>query len=272
MLGLVEPQSSGIGGGGFLLYYDAASRGITVYDGRETRPPAPRRPCSSARRPAAAVLDAVASGLSVGVPGAVALLETGAQGARQAAVGRPVRSSIDGARKGFPCRRGSPPGSHMKRFATSRRARDLLQRRRQSEEGRRHRHQSRTGRHHAAHRDGRRARLREGPIAEEMVARVRGHSRPGTWLCPTSRYKAIKREAAVRAVPRLIIGACRRPRPAASRVLQMLGLLEPFDLAQDRPNDLRAPASDRRGGGGSPSPTATSTSTIRLSRRCRRRS
>src|SRR6188768_4381439 len=38
MLGVVEPQSSGIGGGGFLLYYDAETRGITVYDGRETAP------------------------------------------------------------------------------------------------------------------------------------------------------------------------------------------------------------------------------------------
>jgi gamma-glutamyltranspeptidase/glutathione hydrolase len=37
-LGVVEPQSSGIGGGGFLLYYDAASRTISVYDGRETAP------------------------------------------------------------------------------------------------------------------------------------------------------------------------------------------------------------------------------------------
>lgn len=38
MLGLVEPQSSGIGGGAFLLYYDAASRAVSAYDGRETAP------------------------------------------------------------------------------------------------------------------------------------------------------------------------------------------------------------------------------------------
>ena len=34
VLGLVEPQSSGIGGGGFLLYYDAATRSVQAYDGR----------------------------------------------------------------------------------------------------------------------------------------------------------------------------------------------------------------------------------------------
>ncbi|RDE05732.1 gamma-glutamyltransferase family protein [Sphingomonas aracearum] len=38
MLSLVEPQSSGIGGGAFMTYYDAATRKVTVYDGRETAP------------------------------------------------------------------------------------------------------------------------------------------------------------------------------------------------------------------------------------------
>ena len=38
VLGVVEPQASGIGGGGFLLHYDAATGAIAVYDGRETAP------------------------------------------------------------------------------------------------------------------------------------------------------------------------------------------------------------------------------------------
>ena len=37
-LGLVEPQSSGIGGGAFMTYYDAKTRKITTYNGRETAP------------------------------------------------------------------------------------------------------------------------------------------------------------------------------------------------------------------------------------------
>ena len=38
VLGLVEPQSSGLGGGGFLLYWDAAKQTLLSYDGRETAP------------------------------------------------------------------------------------------------------------------------------------------------------------------------------------------------------------------------------------------
>ena len=40
MLSLVEPQSSGLGGGAFLHYYDAGNRSLTVYDGREVAPAA----------------------------------------------------------------------------------------------------------------------------------------------------------------------------------------------------------------------------------------
>ncbi|RYY32847.1 MAG: gamma-glutamyltransferase, partial [Sphingomonadales bacterium] len=38
MLSLVEPQSSGMGGGAFATYYDGKSRKITIYDGREAAP------------------------------------------------------------------------------------------------------------------------------------------------------------------------------------------------------------------------------------------
>ncbi|EAQ04359.1 Gamma-glutamyltranspeptidase [Pseudooceanicola batsensis HTCC2597] len=76
MLGLVEPQSSGLGGGGFLLYYDAARGAVTSLDGRETAPAAATpRLFQTAEGEPMAFFDAVIGGLSVGVPGTPALME-----------------------------------------------------------------------------------------------------------------------------------------------------------------------------------------------------
>ena len=75
VLNLVEPQSSGIGGGAFMLYHDASRRRLVAYDGRETAPAAarPDRFLDREGRPLTH-LDAVVGGRSVGVPGTVALL------------------------------------------------------------------------------------------------------------------------------------------------------------------------------------------------------
>ncbi len=75
MLSLVEPQSSGLGGGAFLNYYDGATGKLTIYDGRETAP-AQASP-SMFLGPDGKPLDfrdAVVSGRATGVPGAVAML------------------------------------------------------------------------------------------------------------------------------------------------------------------------------------------------------
>lgn len=75
MLGLVEPQSSGLGGGAFLVYYDAASRAVTTLDGRETAPLAatPQLFQDENGEPLK-FWDAVVGGRSVGTPGTPALL------------------------------------------------------------------------------------------------------------------------------------------------------------------------------------------------------
>ncbi|MBI8999769.1 gamma-glutamyltransferase family protein [Corynebacterium sp. CCM 9185] len=78
MLGLTEPQSSGIGGGCYLLHFDAASGETTAFDGRETAPAAATGTYLtriSADDPRPPVPDALRSGRSVGVPGAVVALE-----------------------------------------------------------------------------------------------------------------------------------------------------------------------------------------------------
>jgi gamma-glutamyltranspeptidase/glutathione hydrolase len=75
MLSLVEPQSSGMGGGAFLTYYDARTRKITVYDGREMAPAAATENLwlDEADKPRS-FFDAVLSGRATGVPGAVRML------------------------------------------------------------------------------------------------------------------------------------------------------------------------------------------------------
>ncbi len=76
VLGLVEPQSSGLGGGAFLVWYDAESGEMTTLDGRETAPLAatPRLFQDEAGEPLD-FWDAVVGGRSVGVPGTPALMQ-----------------------------------------------------------------------------------------------------------------------------------------------------------------------------------------------------
>lgn len=78
MLNLVEPQSSGIGGGSFLLYWDAAEKRLRSFDGRETAPAAagPDLFLDPSTGEPMGFWDAVVGGRSVGVPGTLKLLET----------------------------------------------------------------------------------------------------------------------------------------------------------------------------------------------------
>lgn len=76
-LGVTEPYSAGIGGGGYFVYFDAATGEVTTIDGRETAPAA--MPSDAFIDPATgtpyAFAAAVSSGLSVGVPGTLATWE-----------------------------------------------------------------------------------------------------------------------------------------------------------------------------------------------------
>jgi gamma-glutamyltranspeptidase/glutathione hydrolase len=77
VLNLVEPQSSGLGGGGFLLYYDAAAKQLTSFDARETAPAAagPDLFLGPDGKPLR-FIDAVVGGRSVGTPGIPRLLDS----------------------------------------------------------------------------------------------------------------------------------------------------------------------------------------------------
>jgi len=76
VLGLVEPQSSGLGGGAFLVWYDAASGQATTLDGRETAPlKATPTLFQDEQGAPLEFFDAVVGGLSVGTPGTPQLMQ-----------------------------------------------------------------------------------------------------------------------------------------------------------------------------------------------------
>jgi gamma-glutamyltranspeptidase/glutathione hydrolase len=102
VLGLVEPQSSGIGGGAFIVYYERESGEITVFDGRETAP-ASAGPDLFLDGDGAAMgfIDAWQSGRSVGVPGQVALYHKAHETAGKAPWASLFRPAIALAEEGF---------------------------------------------------------------------------------------------------------------------------------------------------------------------------
>src|SRR5213595_1099944 len=77
-LGVTEPYSAGIGGGGYFVFYDAKTGNVGTIDGRETAPaamphdafinPATVTPANPAGSPYRFTPDLVTSGVSVGVP------------------------------------------------------------------------------------------------------------------------------------------------------------------------------------------------------------
>ncbi len=74
VLGLVEPQSSGLGGGAFMMVFDARTGEVTSYDGRETAPAAATPGLFFENGAPLDFGDAVLSGRSTGAPGVVAML------------------------------------------------------------------------------------------------------------------------------------------------------------------------------------------------------
>jgi gamma-glutamyltranspeptidase/glutathione hydrolase len=103
VLTLVEPESSGIGGGAFMMLYDPATNKITSFDGRETAPASatPNMFLDASGKPRPH-FDAVPGGLSVGVPGVVAMLELAHERYGKLPWAKLFEPAIALADKGFP--------------------------------------------------------------------------------------------------------------------------------------------------------------------------
>ena len=102
VLTLVEPESSGIGGGAFILLYDPKHNVVTSFDGRETAPASatPGMFLDSSGKPRGH-FDAIPGGLSVGVPGDIAVLELAHKKYGKLKWATLFQPAVDLASKGF---------------------------------------------------------------------------------------------------------------------------------------------------------------------------
>ena len=101
VLGVVEPFSCGIGGGGFMVVYDAKHRRVDTIDSRETAPQGMGEDAFAEFDPSADFQEARVGGLSVGVPGTVRGWETALQRYGTKRLSSLLRPAEKIARKGW---------------------------------------------------------------------------------------------------------------------------------------------------------------------------
>ncbi|WP_330235096.1 gamma-glutamyltransferase [Streptomyces sp. NBC_00566] len=100
-LGVTEPYSAGVGGGGYFVYYDAKSRTVHTIDGRETAPLSAGSDLFQENGKPLAFADAVTSGLSVGTPGTPATWQTALRSWGTDSLAKVLRPAERIARDGF---------------------------------------------------------------------------------------------------------------------------------------------------------------------------
>lgn len=242
VLGLVEPQSSGLGGGAFLLHYDAQTRRLAAYDGRETAPAAAGPDLFLKDGKPMDRTAAILSGRSTGAPGAVAML-----GLAHAEHGkrpwpslfeRAVRLADDGfvvpprlgrAANGNSAQSKTPDATA---YFTRPDGRRIAQ-------GDTLKNPAYAASLRAIAANGPRALL-EGPLAEAIVERIRAGPDGGALtLADLKAYQPVKREALCRSWRAHIV--CAPPPPSGGLALvQLILMLERTDIAERGPTDPQA--------------------------------
>ena len=240
VLGLVEPQSSGIGGGAFLVHYDASTGDVITYDGREIAPQgatpdmflmADGKPMNS--------LDAIRSGRSIGVPGAVAMLEMAHREHGKLPWARAWQRAADIADTGFAVSprlnemittavgRGGLPADAAAYLTTDGRTPlpigSTLVNKRYADSVRR------------IAREGAKA-FREGPLADEIVAAARREPVPGTLSYEDLQaYRPTRLEPVCDTYRVYVVCGMRPPSSGGIAILSVLGTLENFEMASMGP-------------------------------------
>ena len=243
MLSLVEPQSSGLGGGAFLHHYDAGTRSLTVYDGRETAPAGATpdmflddngQPLPFER--------AVLSGRATGVPGVVATLALAHRERGRLPWSGLLADAERTARDGFTV---SP---RLGRFINSEAvqasapdARAYFSRPDGSrlQAGDRLRNPAFAGFLRRLATEGPDA-LYRGETARRIIERTRAGPLPGTMtLDDLADYRPVKRESLCRAWRLYLL--CVPPPPSSGvGLVQLMLILEQTDIAERGPDDAQA--------------------------------
>jgi gamma-glutamyltranspeptidase/glutathione hydrolase len=244
MLNLTEPQSSGIGGGAFILSFDAAKSSLAAYDGREKTPAAATgdRFIGANGKPVG-LRDAINSGKSVGVPGLLRVMELAHKQHGKLPWARLFEPTIRLAEAGFPV---SP------RLNTQIAAEASLK-------------NDANARAYFFNADGTplavganlknpafaavlRRVAKEGPdafykgdIARDIAAAVTGHAKPGDMTeADLANYQAKQRDVLCGTYRAHKVCGMPPPSSGGMAVLAMLGVLERFPLSQVRPNSTEA--------------------------------
>ena len=242
VLGLVEPQSSGLGGGAFMVVFNAKHKQLETIDGRETAPltATPDRFMQDGR--AMPFMQAVNSGKSVGTPGLLRALELAHQRHGKLKWARLFDAAILLAEEGFTV----SPRLHMQ-IANNK---DLLE-----QTAARSYFYVNGGAHPVGTRlknpayaevlrrvaaEGVSA-FYQGSIATKIVAAVREHERAGDLsLEDLAEYRAKVREPVCSVIRVYKICGMGPPSSGGIAVLQMLGMLQQHHLEDMQPNSLAA--------------------------------
>ena len=237
VLALVEPQSSGLGGGAFIVSYDAKRRRVSTIDGRETAPAAVTPQLFMKDGKPLGFADAVNSGLAVGVPGVLRALELAHQRHGRLPWTRLLQPAIRLAEEGF----AVSPRLHAqirgnRHLATQAAARDyfypqgqpaavgvVLKNPALAEVLRR------------VASEGASAFYR-GDIARDIVQAVSAHVRPGALsVQDLAEYRAIEREPVCSRYQQYQICGMGPPSSGPIAVMQMFGMLQQHDIASMQP-------------------------------------
>jgi len=238
VLGLVEPESSGIGGGAFLLYWSESDKSLRSYDGRETAPAAARadRFLEKSKTPMGFV-DAVVGGRSVGVPGVLRMLELAHARHGRLPWSELFAPAITAAQEGFPL----SPRLHALLERETYLASDPEARRIFYPDGK-----ARVAGTRIVNRDYA-STLRlvaeqgvdafyKGQIAKDIVRAVRSHAKPGDLTeQDLAGYRALEREPLCGPYRQWRVCSMAPPSAGGVAVLQILGILERTTFARAPP-------------------------------------